>query len=263
MDIDTLRAKWDAFADVFERNYERSTVQLARTLAANARLDTATSILELGCGAGGGTVEALRFAAEDARYVALDLSPEMLRRARQRLPDRVETCAADAARLPFEDDAFDRIIANLSLMIVPDTDGVISEIRRVLRPHGRLVASIWGRPERSPMMTTVAAVAKSLGLPLEPPPRSNFHLTESFRVRLLAAGFDTVVQGLQDMAIDVESGTEFVEGFLLQHPGWQPWLEGLSPEDHARVLVAVAEAVDVHLAEGRLLALEGSYTIAF
>ncbi len=61
MDIDTLRAKWDEFAPAFERRFEASTLQLSRTLAANSRLQDASAVLEVGCGAGGGALEALRF----------------------------------------------------------------------------------------------------------------------------------------------------------------------------------------------------------
>jgi len=262
MDLDTLREKWDGFAAVFETTFERSTLQLMRTLAANARLDEASSVLEVGCGAGGGALEALRFCGEGTAYTGVDLSPEMLRRARQRLPDRVRLVPCDAADLPFEDGAFDRVLSNLCLMIVPDTEGVIREIRRVLRPGGILAASIWGRPERSPMMTTVPAVVKSLGLALDPPPRSNFHLAGSLRERLLAAGFEQVLVGVQDMPVDVRDGDDFVRVVLAGHPGWRPWLESLSEGDRSRLYASVSAQVDRELAAGRFLSLEGQWVVA-
>ena len=263
MDIDTLRAKWDGFAEAFERNYERSTLQLMRTLCANARLEGASAVLEVGCGAGGGALEALRHVPDGARYVGVDLSPEMLTRARRRLPDRVELVAADAARLPFEDDAFDVVLANLSLMIVPDTAGVLREIRRVLRPGGTLAAAVWGRPERSPMMTLVPQVVKAIGLELEAPPRSNFHLAPQLRERLLAVGFSRVLQGVQDMPIDVRTGAEFVDLVLLQHPGWRDWLAGLSDEDTTRLARSVDARVEELLDAGVLPALEGQLSFAW
>jgi ubiquinone/menaquinone biosynthesis C-methylase UbiE len=92
-------------------------------------------VLEVGSGTG-------RFAAalaerELARVWAVDSSPEMLEVARARAP-RVAFRRAVAERLPFKDGAFERAVATLVVHVL-DRPRAFAELRRVLRPDGRLV----------------------------------------------------------------------------------------------------------------------------
>ncbi len=76
------------------------------------------------------------------RYVAADLSPVMLRRARaeatRRDLDQVEFSEADVEALPFEDASFDLCVSYTGLHCFPDPGAAIAEIARVLRPGGVL-----------------------------------------------------------------------------------------------------------------------------
>jgi len=92
-------------------------------------------VLEVGCGWG----ELARWIAADvhAAVVAIDLSPHMVELARS---NGVEAEVADVQELPFADRSFDVVVAAWMLYHVPDRDQAVSEIARVLRPGGRLVA---------------------------------------------------------------------------------------------------------------------------
>lgn len=93
-------------------------------------------VLEVGCGWG---ALAERIAHETkAEVVATDLSPHMVDLSRQRgLNARI----ADVQDLPFDDGEFDVVVAVWMLYHVPDLRRGLAEIRRVLRPGGRLVAA--------------------------------------------------------------------------------------------------------------------------
>jgi malonyl-CoA O-methyltransferase len=97
--------------------------------------------LDVGCGTGR---HALRLAAAGARVTAVDFSEGMLAQARRKAAERglaVEFVRHDiAARLPFEDGSFDRVVCGLVLDHVRDVHGLFSEIGRVCR--GRVVVSI-------------------------------------------------------------------------------------------------------------------------
>jgi len=72
----------------------------------------------------------------------VDLSPAMLALARQRAAEagrRVDLREGDAHRLPFDDASFDTVVCTFSLCNIPDLRGALTEMRRVLRPGGRLV----------------------------------------------------------------------------------------------------------------------------
>jgi ubiquinone/menaquinone biosynthesis C-methylase UbiE len=97
----------------------------------------AASVLELGCGTGKNSEWLARHAR---RLIALDLSPGMLARARQRVPAGHATFVrADVrATWPVRDDAFDVVVGNLVLEHVETLAPVFAEAARVLRPGGRL-----------------------------------------------------------------------------------------------------------------------------
>ncbi|HEX5994305.1 MAG TPA: class I SAM-dependent methyltransferase, partial [Jiangellales bacterium] len=88
---------------------------------------------------------------DDVSITGVELSPAMLAVARRRAADLGRPVAlheGDAQALPYGDDTFDTVVCALSLCAIPDPATAIGEMRRVLRPGGRLllldhVASTW------------------------------------------------------------------------------------------------------------------------
>ncbi|HWI94580.1 MAG TPA: class I SAM-dependent methyltransferase [Solirubrobacterales bacterium] len=108
-----------------------------------ARVPTGATIADVPCG-GGVALRALD-PAQDVRYLAADLSPEMLqragRRARERSLPQVELVVADMRELPFADGEIDLFLSYSGLHMVPDPGEAVAEIARCLRPGGRLVGT--------------------------------------------------------------------------------------------------------------------------
>ena len=78
----------------------------------------------------------------ETRLTGVDLSPEMLARARSRsaVTGRpIELKEADVAALPFEDSTFDTVVSTLAMCAIPDEQAAVLEMRRVLRPGGLLL----------------------------------------------------------------------------------------------------------------------------
>jgi len=100
----------------------------------------AKEILDVGSGAGQLVQHLLKYADADASIICTDLSPEMLRRARQRLrSDRPRFVVADLTRLPFADESFDAITCGYVLEHVPDARVGLAELARVMRPGARML----------------------------------------------------------------------------------------------------------------------------
>ena len=97
-------------------------------------------VLDAGCGSGI-LAEALR--DKGAVVSGFDLSPIMVDLARGRLGEDADVRIADlGAPLPYPDDAFDLVVSSLALHYVEDWDAALAEVRRVLRPGGRLTLSV-------------------------------------------------------------------------------------------------------------------------
>ena len=128
------------------RTYSTSLVPIGHFEAALIDWTPDGTALECGCGPG-------RFWENDAlpRSMALtltDLSPGMVTEAVDRANasgfGAVEGRACDVQSLPFEDRAFDVVMANHMLYHVPDPDRGVAELTRVLRPDGVLLAATNG-----------------------------------------------------------------------------------------------------------------------
>ncbi len=103
-------------------------------------LEGVKCILDVGSGAGQIVKHLLKYAPGDARIVGIDLSPEMLRRARQRLrSDRPEFFSADLTHLPFADGTFDCVTCGYVLEHLPDPRMGFRELYRVMTPGARML----------------------------------------------------------------------------------------------------------------------------
>jgi SAM-dependent methyltransferase len=117
-------------------------IQLGRRIIGSRQFDIRgmRSILDIGSGAGQLAGHLLRYADPDARIICIDLSHNMLCRARRRLrSNRPGYVVADITALPFADASFDGATCGYVIEHVPDTRSGLSEIARVLRPGGRLL----------------------------------------------------------------------------------------------------------------------------
>jgi SAM-dependent methyltransferase len=111
--------------------------EIAEDLAIEALREVgAARVLEVGCGLGD---FAQRMEDElGASAFVVDVSPRMVELAQRQ---GLEAQVADAQDLPFRDEQFDAVVANWVLHHLPDRDGGIAEIARVLRPGGTFVTA--------------------------------------------------------------------------------------------------------------------------
>lgn len=144
-DIRAIYGRLSRFYGVVEGRFQRRLRERGLELLA---IREGESILEIGFGTGCALVEIARRVGGSGRACGLDLTPEMITRARRRLEKqglvgRVELCEGDARKMPYEDGLFDAVYMSetLELFDTPDIPVVFAEIRRVLKVRGRLVLS--------------------------------------------------------------------------------------------------------------------------
>lgn len=120
-------------------------------------------LLDAGCGGGGACVLA---ATHGWEVTGFDASHALLAIARERLP-QAQFVHGDLEKLPFADGHFDAALAANSVIFAEDIRQAVRELRRVVRPGGRVAVTSWGKPEQVEMRDVFAAVANAM--PQRPP----------------------------------------------------------------------------------------------
>jgi ubiquinone/menaquinone biosynthesis C-methylase UbiE len=133
-----LRRYWDKHA----RNYDKQMAFWERRLFGDGRqwvcAQATGDVLEVAIGTG----RNLPYYPQGIRLTGVDFSPAMLQLARRqadRLGRKVDLRLGDAQALQLPDVSFDTVVCTFSLCAIPDERRVIAEMRRVLRPGGRLL----------------------------------------------------------------------------------------------------------------------------
>lgn len=135
---------YDGFAESYAKDNESSLFNAYYERPAMIELAGEVSgrrILDAGCGSGPLSAALLE---RGAVVTGFDASPAMLGLARQRLGPDADLHVADLGRaLPFADDTFDDVVVSLVLHYLRDWSAPLAELRRVLRPGGRLLLSVY------------------------------------------------------------------------------------------------------------------------
>lgn len=153
-----IAGRYDLTNDVISaglhRRWKRLVIELADVRAEHVVLDLAAGtgdlVLRIARRRRGDASERRDEANRpaDGLLIAGDLTMEMMRRGTERGgSDRVRWLGLDAMALPLADASVDRVVIGYGLRNFPDLEGSMREIRRVLRPGGRLVSLDFGRAE--------------------------------------------------------------------------------------------------------------------
>lgn len=161
------RQAWSVFAP-----FEMVTGTAAPRLVAFARVTPGAELLDVGCGTG---VVALTAARAGARASGLDLTPELLERAKQNaalMKVEVQWQLGDAEQLPFPDAKFDFVVSQFGHMFAPRPDVTVQQMLRVLKPGGTIAFSTWP-PElfTGRMFALVGRYAPPPAPGISPPPQ--------------------------------------------------------------------------------------------
>jgi demethylmenaquinone methyltransferase/2-methoxy-6-polyprenyl-1,4-benzoquinol methylase len=196
--FDGVAARYDLTNDVLSLGQDRRWRHaVARALDARP----GQQVLDLAAGTG---TSSEPFHDAGVRVVAADFSLGMLRVGNERRHD-LPFAAADATRLPFQDNAFDAVTMSFGLRNVVDVDAALRELHRVTRPGGRLVVCEFSHPAWRPfrtvyveyLMRALPAVARRVSSN----PESYVYLAESIQAwpdqraladRIGGAGWTTV-----------------------------------------------------------------------
>jgi ubiquinone/menaquinone biosynthesis C-methylase UbiE len=192
------------FAGSVPENYDRYMVPLifepyAEDIAQRAAAFSPGNVLETAAGTGVVTRALAPRLPPGASYVITDLNLSMLDYAASRQPSdgRIEWRQADALALPFENAAFDVVCCQFGAMFFPDRSSGYREARRVLKPGGHFLFSVWDRIEENVFANEITNALVRI-FPHDPPrflarTPHGYHDTALIRSELEKAGFSHVV----------------------------------------------------------------------
>jgi len=242
---------------------------VSEVLIDRAKVRAGERILDIGCGCGSTTVALAQRVGPTGDVLGVDISAPMLARARQVKPAGlpVDFVLADATVYPFEPAGFDLLVSRFGVMFFADPALSFANMRRALRPSGRLAFACWREPRDNPwMMAPLQAAYKHVPKlpPQGPEDPGPFAFASEARVtRILSeAGFSGIAMERCDLALDIATGRGLdaaVEATLEIGPAHRA-LEGQPPELRTAARNSIREAL-APFAKGDTVALPGSIWI--
>lgn len=246
--------RWDRHAAAYEAVFESLTDAFAaRALDLLEPLGGAR-LLDLAAGAGGAALQAT---ARGAHVTAFDASAKMVTRIRARAGTSMIEAEKVDARLPLPraDAAFDAALSCFGVVILPDPVPALREMRRVLRPGGRLAVVTWTEPGSYELAARLwAAVKRVRGAPPPPGPMpAQLRYTEPAALAALLQAGGFTVDSIERVEVPLRAASARSLAAALDFaPGMAALLAGLGP-DRPAVESAFAEALEASQGRGPIV----------
>ena len=212
-------------------------------------------VLELACGPGGLGLAAAERVGDRGAVVVSDVAVEMSRIAADRASARglanVRARVLDLEDIDEPADRYDVVLCREGLMFATDPERAVAEIRRVLRPGGRLAVAVWGPRERNPWLGLVFdAVSAQLGRPVPPPGIPGpFSLADADALAALFQRCELADTTIREFPVPLRAAS-FDEWWTRTSALAGPLaaiLATLPPHDRDAIVARLREAVDPYL----------------
>lgn len=227
--------------------HEQMLGPLKTRLLAAARIQDGENVLDVGCGCGEMTILAAR-AAGRGRALGADFSRIQVAEARRLAAAagvaNVRFEVADVQVHPFRAGVFDVVLSSFGVMFFDDPAAAFGNLRKALRPGGRLAFVCWRTRAENPVFTTgFAEAAAVLGLREMPEPGAAFSLAATERVSavLSGAGFGGIEFTKADEPMLIGRNVDDVFEYERTSPAAAEILAGLSPAQAAELIRQVRD----------------------
>jgi SAM-dependent methyltransferase len=241
---DFERSGWNAASEGYEAVFGPLTVQSVDVTLDAAGVIGGCDVLDVCTGHG---VLALAATERGAKVCAIDFSEAMVAAARRNAPS-VDCRQGDAQDLPYPDNTFDAVVCGYGILHVPEPDRALAEMRRVLRPGGRVAISVWERPSPANGFGLLLGTVKAHGRVDVPLPHGpdffQFGDPEDMKAALAQAEFSDVAATTVAQMLQLKTATGLVNLVLQGGVRIKALLLAQDSAALSAINVAVAEGMD-------------------
>jgi len=148
---------------------QRGIAGFSDVVLAAARAQPGEHVLDVGCGTGGTTAELAKAVGERGHVLGVDISEPLIGAARAQHLANATFEVGDAATYSFGANVFDLVFSRFGVMFFGDPVAAFKNIRRAMKPAGRLVFLCWRTPAENPWAAVPMRAAQPFLPPLERP----------------------------------------------------------------------------------------------
>jgi len=221
-----------------------------------AALKPGERVVDVACGTGVGARSAAKKVGRSGKVVAVDLDAgvvEVTRRLAQAEGVAIECHCASALEMPLPDAAFDAALCLQGIQFFPDRMAGFAEIRRVLKPSGRLVATLWGLIAENKGHEAIVRALESQKADASAAKKAcSFADPAEIRNTAVHAGFGSVELLTEDAVTEYASFDSFMEGFTVGSPSTRRAIQLLPDDGRERFVSDVRNALAQYIVGGRL-----------
>jgi SAM-dependent methyltransferase len=188
------------------------------------------------------------------RAVGLDSDPGMIAVARSHTAEpqsaALEWHCESALKMPFEDHVFDTVVCFHGLQFFPDRVAGLAEMRRVLKPTGRLMASVWRSIEYCKGPHALAESLARHGIDASAAQRPySLGNPEELKALLQQAGFQQIEVRTMSLDVHFPSAQNFIDSLAAGAPSTRLALAQVSEADQAILVEEVSEMLTPYITE--------------